>query len=394
MTLERHDNTGLPVKNILDTEKPHRRQRILKLARNIVIGIAIVLFIGLVRTFVIRWMDGKTLEERAVENNVMHVQVIHTSDAGADMQLTMPGTVESYNETLLYSRINGYVKKWFKDIGEHVKKGEVIAIIDTPEVAKDVEQAKATYNLTKTAYQRWNNLRREDAVSQQELDEKLSAYRQAEAALQRATELLGFSKIVAPFDGIISRRNVNVGDLVNSGNSGVPQAMFGLSQTKQLHVYTYIPQDRANEVKVGQSVDVYQPQAKNKISKGKVVRTAGAIDINTRTLQVDVEILEEKNPLLPGTYVEVAMPMVDPGKIIIPTKTLLFGAAGTQVAVVKDNKVERRAVNIGIDYGQNVEVISGLDPQEQLIMNPRDSITTGQVVVIETPKSLTSGNAK
>jgi len=286
---------------------------------------------------------------------------------------------------LIYARTPGYVKEWFKDIGAPVKQGDVLAILETPEVNKQVDEANAAFNLAKVAFERWTLLRKEDAVSQQELDEKSAAYKQSRATLQRTKELLKFGKIIAPFDGIVSRRNVNVGDLVNPGNGGSPQALFGVSQTKNLHLYVYVPQARSESITIGQEVSVYKPEAPDKVVKGKIVRTAGAIDVATRTLQVDIEIPDGQTFLLPGVFVQASLPLDNQGRLILPTNTLMFGSQGTQVAVVQNGQVLRKTVALGIDYGRSVQIVGGLDPADQVIVNPMDSIANGQKVVIAAP---------
>jgi len=383
MTDDRHGNRGLPTSDLHGPEHDlEKRKRVLQLARKVLIVVAAILALGLLRVVIMHFITNHELEERSAENNVMHVLVVQASGGTADAHLTLPSTVESYNETLVYARTPGYVKEWFKDIGAPVKKGDVLAILETPEVNKQVDEAVATFNLAKTAYQRWTKLRQEDAVSQQELDEKTSAYKQSRANLQRTKELLKFGKIIAPFDGFVSRRNVNVGDLVNSGNGGSAQALFGVSQTKHLHVYVYIPQTRADAVSIGQEVKVFKPEAPDKVVKGKIVHTAGAIDVATRTLQVDIEIPDDQQFLLPGAYVETSLSLDSQGRLILPTNTLIFGSVGTQVAVVQGGQVLRKTVALGVDYGRTVEIVGGLEPGDQVIVNPIDSIANGQKVAI------------
>jgi len=170
--------------------------------------------------------------------------------------------------------------------------------------------------------------------------------------------------------------------LVNSGNGGSAQALFGVSQTKHLHVYVYIPQTRADAVSIGQEVKVFKPEAPDKVVKGKIVHTAGAIDVATRTLQVDIEIPDDQQFLLPGAYVETSLSLDSQGRLILPTNTLIFGSVGTQVAVVQGGQVLRKTVALGVDYGRTVEIVGGLEPGDQVIVNPIDSIANGQKVAI------------
>ncbi|MBV5328464.1 MAG: efflux RND transporter periplasmic adaptor subunit, partial [Chlorobium sp.] len=207
---------------------------------------------------------------------------------------------------------------------------------------------------------------------------------QTQAIQERMREQLSFGQVVAPFDGVVTRRNANVGDLVNAGNSGNGQALFSIAQTNTLHVYFYVPQDRASLVRVGDSVDIIQTALPDKSIKAHIARTAGAIDLNSRTLQIDVEIPNNDQALLPGAYVEVALYFKPSDNLVLPNNTLLFGTSGAQVAVVKEGKVERRSVILGTDYGQMVEVKSGVSADDHVIENPPDAIVPGQPVVEET----------
>jgi RND family efflux transporter MFP subunit len=386
MTNERHDNIGLPTSELHGPEHDlKKRQHILSIARKTLIVIGILLCLGLLRILIIYLLNSSTLEDRAKLNNVMNVSVTQATSGSADAYLTLPSTIASRNETLVYARTTGYVKEWFKDIGDAVKQGDVLALLLIPEVYKQVEEAEATFNLSRVALKRWTELRKEDAVSQQELDEKNSAYKVAQANLQRIKELLKFGKIIAPFDGIVTRRNVNIGDLVNSGNGGTAQALFGVSQTANLHLFVYVPQKQANAVLIGQVVEVYRPEAPEKKVLGKIIRTAGAIDVATRTFQVEIDIADDQALFLPGSYVEASLPLSRPERLILPTNTLMFGSAGPQVAIVQDGKVLRKSVAVGVNYGRTVEIIGGLDPKDQVIMNPTDSILDGQVVSVVVP---------
>ncbi|SNX28707.1 RND family efflux transporter, MFP subunit [Polynucleobacter meluiroseus] len=386
MTDERHANRGLPTKDLHGPEHDlERRKRILRTARITLIAIGVILCLGLLRILVLYLLNISSLADRAEQNNVMYVQVVSASSGKPDANMTLPSTVESYNVTLVYARTPGYVKEWFKDIGTPVKQGDVLAILETPELNKQVEEAQATFNLSKVVYERWKLLRQEDAVSQQELDEKTSAYKQATANFQRIKELLKFGKIVAPFDGIVSRRNVNVGDLVNSGNGGSAQALFGVSQLKNLHTYVYVPQTRSGSVTIGQEVKIFKPEAPDKIVKGKIAHTAGVIDVGTRTLQVDIRIPDEQSFFLPGSFVEVSLPLDNQDRLVLPTNTLMFGSAGPQVAVVQEGKALRKSVSLGVNYGRSIEITGGLEAGEQVIVNPVDSIANGQLVSVVVP---------
>ena len=383
MTEKRHAGKGLPLLKLHDPEHPRTRKSVTRAALKGAAILLLLLLLGLGRTLTARWLDGRTLEAQAAENALVHVRVIEPGAAKSAARLTLPGTLLGSQEAQIYARTSGYVRTWLKDIGAPVKKGEVLAILDIPEVNRQVDEAAANYALARTAFERWTRLRAEDAVSQQELDEKTGAYHQTEAILQRLQQQLAFGQVLAPFDGIVTRRNVNNGDLVNAGNGGSAQALFAMAQTDRLHVYAYVPQERAAKIRVGDSVDIIQPGHPDQPLKARIARSAGAIDATTRTLQIDIEVANPEHLLLPGAYVDLVLSPLPGDKLVLPTNTLLFGAEGPQVAVVKDGVVERRAVSLGTDYGRVVEVSSGIGAGDQIIINPPDAIVAGQRVVVE-----------
>ncbi|XLM20342.1 efflux RND transporter periplasmic adaptor subunit, partial [Chromobacterium piscinae] len=218
--------------------------------------------------------------------------------------LTLPATLQGIAEAQIYARASGYIKRWHKDIGQPVKKGELLAELDIPDVDKQAQQAQANFSLAKTAYLRWKTLRAQDAVSQQEFDEKEAAYKQADAERKRLRDLQDFARVAAPFDGIVTRRNIDTGSLVNAGNGGSAQALFAVAQIDKLHLYAYVPQSRAAAIRVGQTVSIARQEAPGQPASGKVARTAGAIDPSTRTLQVEVMVANADHGLLPGQYVD------------------------------------------------------------------------------------------
>jgi membrane fusion protein, multidrug efflux system len=360
--------------------------------RRIKIATAVVLIfllLGMGKTLHSRWSYADVLAQRSEEAAQLHVlvtQPIVPNPNNPNLRLVLPGTLLGINEALIHARVNGYVKEWRKDIGDNVKQGETLAVLDIPEINRQVDEASANFQLAKTAYERWRKLRAQDAVSQQELDEKTAVYRQSEAILKRLKQLQDFGTVVAPFSGRVTKRNVNMGDLVNSGNVGTAQAMFAMARVDRLHVYAYLPQDRVSQIKVGDKVDVYQPSTPDKIVEGRIARTAGAIDMQTRTLQVDVEIDNADNALMPGTYVEIAFKMTPGNNLLIPTNTLIFGAGGPYVATVKNDEVTRKKVTLGTDFGMQVEVRSGVTKEDWLILNPLDSVTDGQRVIVQIAK--------
>ncbi len=384
-----HDSHGLPLGHPDNPDSSIKLKKTLRTVKLVAVVIFALMLFGLGTALLERWSFAEVLAKRADESGAMHVLVIKptTPDKNnPNMRLVLPGTLRGINEAQIHSRVTGYVKQWFKDLGDTAKQGETLALIDIPEINRQVEEATANFNLAKTVFERWRRLRAEDAVSQQEMDEKTGLYRQSEAVLNRLKQLRSFGTVTAPFEGRITRRNINLGDLVNAGNVGNAQATFTMARTDRLSVYVYLPQDRTSQVKVGDEVSVYQTNAPDKIIKGRIARTAGAIDINTRTLQVDIEIPNENNALLPGAYVEVAMQIALGNSLIVPTNTLIFGAGGPFIAVVdQDNRAQKKKVTLGVDFGNQVEIRSGIAADDQLILNPMDSLVNGQAVVPQSP---------
>lgn len=388
MTEQRHGHNGLPEFHLHGPDNNQSKSKVIRMTRNITIVIVILMLFGLGKTLFSRWSYGDVLAARAEKNVLLHVLVtkpVPANQSGTTSKVVLPGTLLGINEAQIYSRVNGYVKQWLKDIGDTAKKGETLAILDIPEINKQVEEATANFELAKTVFQRWKRLREQDAVSQQELDEKTGIYKQTEAVLKRLRDQQNFGTVVAPFDGTVTRRNVNVGDLVNAGNTGTAQAMFSMANLDRLHVYVYLPQDRASQVKVGEEIDIFQTNAPDKPIKARIARTAGAIDTNTRTLQVDIEVPNANRALMPGSYIEAALKVDTGNTLILPTNALIFGAGGPFVATVVDGKAEKKKVSLGIDYGMTVEIRSGITANDEVILNPPDSIVAGQQVVVETP---------
>jgi multidrug efflux system membrane fusion protein len=383
MTDKQHANQGLPEFRLHEPSHDHSRSGVVRTAKIAALAVVLVLLSGLAWVLVSRWSSDKLLAARAAQSSLSHVRVISPVPGSSNTRLTLPGTLQGKLEAKIYARTTGYVKKWHKDIGDHARRGEALATLDIPEVNKQVEEAEANFQLAKVEYERWSRLRGEDAVSQQELDEKIGAYRQTEAVLKRLRDQQGFGEVVAPFDGIVTKRNVNVGDLVNAGNGGTGQSMFSMAETGHLFVYAYVPQDRASSVHIGDPVEILLADRPDRPIKGHITRSAGAIDMNTRTLQIEVDIPNPRHALLPGAYVDVALSLPPTGNLMLPTDTLLFDGSGTQVAVVRDGKAYRQKVALGTDYGLSVEVKSGVSATDQVIVNPPDSIVSGQAVEVD-----------
>jgi RND family efflux transporter MFP subunit len=374
---------------------------VLKRAKFIAGGIVSVLLIGAVIVLVLRSLHAGALETSTTLHAKRYVTTIMPK-AGSDGQpLTLPGTLLGIIESTVYARSNGYVVRWVKDIGSTVKKGDLLAEITAPEIDQELsqavsarDQAAASASLAKSTADRWQALRQRDAVTQQDLEERMSAYNQAaanlaaaEANVGRLRKLQGFNQVAAPFDGVVTRRNVDVGDLVNAGNGGTVQALFAVAQVDPLRLYVYVPQVYAHQIKIGDAVTVTLAERAGEQYRGTVARTARAIDTATRTMQVEIRVPNPSNALITGSYVQVTLPInVQPLVLVVPTNVLLFRPDGTRIALVDaGGKVHLTTVKLGTDFGASVEVLSGLNVSDRIVLNPADSLADGDVVTLPEP---------
>lgn len=380
MTEQRHSLQGLPEFHLHGSTS---RSKVVRISAWTAAVILLLLLIGLGRALLGRRANAVNLATRAAESVILHVRVLQPAKNGYETKLTLPGTLQGIYEAQIYARTNGYVKKWFKDIGQPVRKGDLLAILDIPDINKQVEEARANFTLAEIAYRRWGKLREHDAVPQQEYDEKTAAYQQTAAILRRLLDQQNFGKVLAPFDGIVTRRNIDNGDLVNAGNGGAGQTMFVIAQIDRLHLYAYVPQSHAAQVRVGDRVTILRSEAADRPVTGRIVRTAGAIDPTMRTLQIEIQVPNFDHKLLPGSYVDVELALKGSAGLTLPTNSLLFSSAGCRVAIVKpDGKVRMQTVTLGTDYGHEVEIKTGLAPDDKVILNPPDSIIDGQSAAI------------
>ncbi len=385
MTEQRHASQGVPTFHQNTVASLNGRDKVARRARTVTIIILLLLLAGLARTLLARQAAADTLAQAASQSAIQQVRVVTPQPNRHDDKLTLPSTLQGLTEAQIYARTSGYVKQWFKDIGQPVRKGDVLAVLDIPDINKQVDEAAANHELARTAFERWSRLRAQDAVSQQEYEEKSAAYQQTGAVLKRLRDQQDFGKVIAPFDGIITKRNVDNGSLINAGNGGSAQALFAIAQVEQLHLYAYVPQDRASQIRVGDTVEVKPSDSGEAAVKGRIARTAGAIDPATRTLQVEIVLPNAGHKLLPGLYVEARFNLPGKPSLTLPANTLLFGPAGSQVATVDaKGRVKLQKVALGTDYGKEVEIKSGLTGQEHVIINPADAISDGQPVNIVT----------
>ena len=334
------------------------------------------------------------------------VNVVSPQRTSPSHELVLPGNVEPYMTAPIYSRTSGYVKKWYVDIGARVKKGQLLAEIDTPEVDQQLQQsrsnlatAEANLRLAEITKNRYQDLLKTNAVSQQDADNAVGTYNannsivQANQANVKQLETLqSFEKIYAPFDGIVTVRNVDVGDLINSGSApGTRTDLFHIAQPGKLRVYVYVPQEYSQAAAPGLTADLTLAEFPGRRFPGKLVRTANAINNTTRTLQVEVDVDNPTGKLLSGSYAEVHLKL--PGltsTYLLPVETLVFRSEGLQVAVVNNGKVVLTQVTPGHDFGDQIEILSGLNGNESVIQNPPDSVLAGQQVQIAKAASSSS----
>ena len=366
-------------------------------ARLAVIAVVVLLLAGafaIVRRLSERQALAKETEKLAVPT----VAITRPGTEPADESMVLPGQLQAYVQSAIYARTNGYLLSWTHDIGSHVQKGQLLAEIDTPEVDQELSQAKAArqqieaqLQLAKSSAERWTNLRKTDSVSQQEADQQTSAYTQAQANLaaadanvRRLEQLESFKHIYAPFSGVITRRNVDRGALITAGSTG-QRELFDIAQVDPLRVYVNVPQSDAPSIKAGLSAFAELQEFPNQKFPGKVVRTADAIDPATRTLLTEIDVPNKGGRLLPGSYAQVSFAVpLHSTRITVPVNTLLFRAEGPRVAVVgPDQKVHLKPVTIGRDFGTKLEILGGLDQNDQIVVNPADSLEEGQQVNVK-----------
>ena len=397
---ERHNRGPVPVEHHNETlQQPGRASR--KAGLLIAVVILVLLLAGAV-TIAGKFSEKKALAAETERLAVPSVSVVHPTLEQSHEELILPATVQAYKESPIYARTNGYLLHWYKDIGSRVKSGELLADIDTPEVDQELVQARATRQqiqaqlaLAKSSAERWENLRKSDSVSQQEVDQQVSGYQQAQANLaaadanvRRLEQLESFKHIYAPFSGVLTKRNIDVGALINAGNGGSNRELFDVAQVDPLRVYVNVPQTYSLAIKIGLKAWLLQNEYSGEKFEGKVVRTADAIDPATRTLLTEIDVPNREGKILPGAYAQVHFAAnIDGERLTVPINTLLFRPEGPRAAVVgSDNKVHLHTVAIGRDYGSSVEIVSGLEPNDQVIVNPADSLEDGQQVNIGGPK--------
>ena len=349
-------------------------------------------------------IQGRERQTRQLANTtrslaLQPVSVIHPERGKSSSELTLPGMIQAFSESPIYARVDGYVHTWYVDIGAHVTKGQLLAVIEAPEVDQQLNQARAVLTqaqanleLAKVTAPRYQELLKTNSVSQQEVDQNNQNLAAQEANVQAATasvsrleQMQGFEKIVAPFDGIITERKTDFGDLVNAGNAGMGHELFRISQNDTVRIFVTVPEEFASQVRVGTKASLDVVSLPNRRFAASVTRSADSIDVASRTLMVELDVPNPSGQLLPGAYsnVHFQLPLNAP-PLVLPSSTILFQSNGPQVGVVNtQNQVELRKVTIGHDFGDTIEIVAGVRPGDAIIANPPDSLTNGMRVAVQ-----------
>ncbi len=362
-------------------------------------AVAVVLVIIAVFLVFQRKTQYQALAKETEAASIPTVAVVRPTPEPGDENLVLPGTLQAYVESPIYARTNGYLRKWYHDIGTRVNKGELLAEIDTPEVDQqlsqghaDLDTAQANLHLAEITAARNIELLKTNAISKQEADNsngdlaaKKAIVQSAEANLRRLQELKSFQRVTAPFSGVITRRNVDIGTLINSGNGGAAQQLFYLAQTDPIRVFINVPESSAASIHPGIGAYIELTQYPGQKFEGKVVRTSESIDLSTRTLMTEVDVPNKTGQLLPGGYAQVYLQVKATGqRLQVPVNSLLFRSEGLRAVVIdSDQRARLRPLVIGRDYGTTLEVLGGLKADDWIVMNPPDSLEDGQEVHVK-----------
>jgi RND family efflux transporter MFP subunit len=381
-----------------ETQHAERRPRQGVLAGVVVLGVAAVLVVA---GIVPRLKAKAALLKETHDLAIPTVSVIHPKLGALQTEIVLPGNIQAFSNSPIYARTNGYLKKWYVDIGARVKAGQLLAEIETPEVDQQLDQARAdlktaqaNYRLAGITAERYQGLLKSDSVSKQDvdnasgnLDARKAMVASAESNVRRLEQLQSFEKIYAPFAGVITARNTDIGHLIDSGAAGgAATELFHMAAIQKLRVYINVPQQYSQFARTGLAADVTLLEFPGRRFKGTLVRTASSIDVATRTLLTEVDVDNARGELLPGAYAEVRLqaPAGIPA-LILPVSTLIFRSEGLQVGTVQNgNRAALARITVGRDLGTEVEVLSGLTPDAVVIVNPPDSLISDETVRVAT----------
>ena len=370
-------------------------------------GLAILLLAGVVLlSFVVysgiqsRVRAASALKRATLEMATPTVSVVHPKSESPDEEVVLPGNMQGYVASPVYARTNGYLKKWYFDIGARVKAGQLLAEIETPEIDRQLDQARAdlataraNYQLAQTTADRYQSLFKSDSVSKQDVEDKVGDLEAKKAMVDSATfnmrrleETQAFQKVYAPFDGVITARNIDIGALIDAGANAPGKELFDISSTDRLRVYVNVPQSYSRAATPGSPADLTLEEFPGRHFSGRIVRTADAIDPASRTLLTEVDVDNKTGELLPGAFVSVHLSLASRSlHVTLPANTLIFRSEGLQVAVVRGGQAVLVPVTMGRDFGNEVEVVSGVTPEDEVIENPSDSLTSGTPVRVAPP---------
>jgi RND family efflux transporter MFP subunit len=365
-----------------------------------VLAVVALLAFGVIRGINTRLKAAASVKQETIDMSVPTVSVVHPKRGALKDEIVLPGNIQAFIVSPIYARIDGYLKKWYVDIGGHVKSGQLLAEIEAPEVDKQLDQsradlatAEANLSLSQSTMARWQELLRKDAVAKQETDDRIGDFQAKKAMVdsgranvKRLEDLVSFEKVYAPFDGVITARNTDIGALINAGNGGASQQLFTLAATNTLRVFVSVPQIYSRSASPGVAAQLTLAEYPNRRFVGKVARNAESIDPAMRTLLTEVDVDNATGELLPGAFAQVHLTLAaKTPSLVLPVNSLLFRAEGLQAGVVREGgKVELMPIVIGKDYGTEVEVVSGLRETDNVIVNPPDSLATGTVVRMKT----------
>src|SRR5713226_838015 len=368
----------------------------------IVAGVVLLVFAGIVAYGILaRLRKAATVRADTAQMAVPSVSVVSPQRSAPTQEIVLPGNVQPFVSAPIYARTSGYVRSWYADIGAHVRKGQLLAVVDTPEVDQQLAQSRSNLataqdnlKLAETTKNRYQGLLATHAVSQQDVDNAVGTYSANksivdanQANVKQLETLQSFEKIYAPFDGIITARNTDIGMLINSGNSGNAKAdLFHISQPGKLRVYVNVPEQYSQATTPGLTADLTLAEFPGRRFQGKLVRTSNAINYATRTLLAEIDLDNPTGELLSGSYTEVHLKVRgQTSSYLVPVSTLIFRSQGLQVAVVKNGSVLLTPVTPGQDFGDQIEIVSGLKGDESVIISPPDSIVSGQKVQVVQP---------
>jgi RND family efflux transporter MFP subunit len=370
--------------------EPRRRTTIL-VAAAVFTVLALVIYSGIHS----RAVAESRLTGRTQETAVPTVAVVFPLEGAPTQEIVLPGNTQAFSDAPIYARTNGYLRHWYFDIGAHVQKGQLLAEIETPEVDQqllqaraDLDTAQANLNIAKITATRWQDLVSNGSVSQQETDQAVSnlsalkaAAESSAANVRRLEQLQSFEKIYAPFNGIITARNTDVGALIDAGANTQPRELFHIAAIHTLRLYVAVPEVYSRAARPGAPATLTLDEFPDQTFHGTLVRNANAIDVASRTLLVEVDVDNPNGQLLPGAYVFVHLNLPDQTRsVTIPSNTLIFRKEGLQVGLVRNGKAELVPVKISRDYGNSVEILSGLEPTDAVILDPSDSLVAGMSV--------------